>query len=250
MSDTLDRYLDGEIGIGELDPVDRAEARAWEALVVDLRSRGMVRAPRELADRVMRDVLPETAGAGAGTEVPSSASVGEREAPVAADAGPWHWLSGLWRALTWPFRPIRVPVPPALALAAGAALALLVFVWRGERASGGPAGAGGVVHPASLEAPSAASESRVYVELRFKAPGASSVAVAGDFDNWQPTIALRDPDGDGMWTGLVPMSPGVHQYMFVVDGTKWVTDPGALRHVDDGFGHRNAVVAVPAPSGA
>jgi 1,4-alpha-glucan branching enzyme len=154
----------------------------------------------------------------------------------------------VWQAITWPFRPIRVPVPPALALAAGAALALFVFVWRG----GGPTTAGetaaGVVQPASLKAP--AAPTRVYVELRFDAPDASSVAVAGDFTNWQPTLALQDRDGDGVWTGLVPMSPGIHQYMFVIDGTRWVTDPGAARHVDDGFGHRNAVVAVAAPAGA
>jgi 1,4-alpha-glucan branching enzyme len=91
---------------------------------------------------------------------------------------------------------------------------------------------------------------RVYVELQLRAPDAASVSVAGDFTNWKPTIALSDPDGDGVWTGLVPMGPGVHQYMFVVDGTEWVTDPGAERHVDDGFGHRNAVVAVTAPAGA
>jgi hypothetical protein len=52
-----------------------------------------------------------------------------------------------------------------------------------------------------------------------------------------------------VWTGRVPLQPGVHQYMFVIDGTEWVTDPGAERWSDDGFGNRNAVLAV-APPGA
>lgn len=245
MSDILVRYLDGEIGIEELAPEERAEARAWEAMFLDLRSRGAAtRAPAGLADRVMDEIGLETAGRGGAAPVHGAAPE-HAGAPASAEHGGG---SSFWRAVTWPFRPIRVPVPPALALAAGAALALLVFVWRG---SGPPTAAeigSGVVSPATLKAP--AAPARVYIELRFQAPGASSVDVAGDFTNWQPTIALQDPDGDGVWTGLVPMSPGIHQYMFVVDGTRWVTDPGAARHVDDGFGHLNAVVAVPSPAGA
>lgn len=241
MSDLLTRYLDGEIGLDDLDPAERAEAGAWEAMFGDLRSRGTMRAPEGLADRVMTELgLESPARAGRGSAAPV-----HEVAPAPEGHG---GASKVWQAITWPFRPIRVPVPPALALAAGAALALFVFVWRG----GGPptpgASAASVVRPASLEAP--AAPTRVYVELRFDAPDASSVAVAGDFSNWQPTIALQDPDGNGVWTGLVPMSPGIHQYMFVIDGTRWVTDPGAARHVDDGFGHRNAVVAVAAPAGA
>jgi hypothetical protein len=42
----------------------------------------------------------------------------------------------------------------------------------------------------------------------------------------------------------------MHQYMFVIDGSEWVTDPGAERWSDDGFGNRNAVVAVAPPGTA
>jgi hypothetical protein len=35
--------------------------------------------------------------------------------------------------------------------------------------------------------------------------------------------------------------------MFVVDGEVWVTDPRAERYVDDGFGMRNALIAVQPP---
>jgi len=46
----------------------------------------------------------------------------------------------------------------------------------------------------------------------------------------------------------VPVLPGVHEYMFIVNGDTWVTDPRADRYVDDGFGNRNAVLAVASPS--
>ncbi len=90
-----------------------------------------------------------------------------------------------------------------------------------------------------------AARATVYVQFMVQAPGASSVAVAGDFTEWSPQLALEDADGDGVWTGRVPLRPGVHEYMFVVDGSEWMTDPNADRYADDGFGNRNAVLVVP-----
>ena len=86
------------------------------------------------------------------------------------------------------------------------------------------------------------------MQFVFAAENAQSVAVAGDFNQWQPTTGeLRDADGDGVWTALVAVDPGLHKYMFVVDGEEWVTDPRADSYVDDGFGMRNALIAVAAP---
>ena len=72
--------------------------------------------------------------------------------------------------------------------------------------------------------------------------------VGGDFDAWNGSYTLEDPDGDGVWTGRVPVEPGLHSYMFLLDGNEWVTDPRASRYNDDGFGNRNAVLAVAAPT--
>ena len=47
--------------------------------------------------------------------------------------------------------------------------------------------------------------------------------------------------------GLIALRPGMHKYMFVVNGERWVTDPEAERYVDDGFGMRNAVIAITPP---
>jgi len=68
-------------------------------------------------------------------------------------------------------------------------------------------------------------------------PGATSVEVVGSFNNWsRGTLHLNDDDHDGIWHGAVVLPAGAHEYMFVVDGERWVPDPLAGRYVDDGFG--------------
>ena len=47
---------------------------------------------------------------------------------------------------------------------------------------------------------------------------------------------LHDENHDGIWHGAVVLPAGPHEYMFVVDGERWVPDPLAGRYVDDGFG--------------
>lgn len=76
-------------------------------------------------------------------------------------------------------------------------------------------------------------------------PEARSVAVVGPFNDWSPEATpLRDDDRDGVWNADVILPVGQHEYMFVVDGARWVSDPLAGRWVDDGFGRRNALVFV------
>jgi hypothetical protein len=144
----------------------------------------------------------------------------------------------LSRVVGWMLAPRPIRVSPLLvgATATGgvlaAALVTVLLLGRGPA----PAGGGPGVDPV------------VYVEFALDAPEARSVAVAGDFDGWEGSYILNDVDGDGIWTGRVPLEPGVHAYMFLIDGTEWMTDPRAQRYSDDGFGNRNAVLAVAAPS--
>jgi hypothetical protein len=46
------------------------------------------------------------------------------------------------------------------------------------------------------------------------------------------------------WTRVVPLPPGEHLFMYVVDGVRWVTPPLADDFVDDGFGAKNGVIVV------
>ena len=76
-------------------------------------------------------------------------------------------------------------------------------------------------------------------------PGARSVEVVGSFTDWRPgAVVLRDDDHDGIWRASIVLPVGQHEYMFVVDGERWVTDPLAGRYVDDGFGRQNALLFV------
>ncbi|MEK9499459.1 glycoside hydrolase family 13 [Gaopeijia maritima] len=138
--------------------------------------------------------------------------------------------------LAWLTRPRTVRVSPLSAGAlVAAALALVALpIWR----------SGGAPAPDPVDA---APASVVYVQFSLEAPGAQTVAVSGDFNEWSADAVMSDPDGDGVWTLRLPMDPGVHEYMFVIDGERWVTDPLAERTTDDGFGNRNAILAVSLP---
>ncbi|MEK8022620.1 MAG: alpha amylase N-terminal ig-like domain-containing protein [Candidatus Hydrogenedentota bacterium] len=78
----------------------------------------------------------------------------------------------------------------------------------------------------------------------YRRAGASSVAVAGSFNNWSATATpMSDPDGDGAWTADVILPPGNSSYKFVVNGSEWLVDPAATRREPDGFGGDNAIVS-------
>jgi len=85
----------------------------------------------------------------------------------------------------------------------------------------------------------------VQFSLRIGDNKTHTVAIAGDFNNWNPqTNILEDPEGDGVWTGTLRLEPGRYEYMFVMDGEKWLPDPNALRYVKDGFGNKNAILEI------
>ena len=134
----------------------------------------------------------------------------------------------------WLLRPRTIRLSPFTSLAMAAA-AVAVFVLLPNR-------------PPDAQQLGPVAITEILVEFSLEAPGATTVAVAGDFSGWESDFVLDDADGDGIWTGRIPITPGVHQYMFVIDGTDWVTDPGAQRYSDDGFGNRNAVLAVTPPA--
>lgn len=76
-------------------------------------------------------------------------------------------------------------------------------------------------------------------------PEARSVALAGSFNRWSASSHPLAREGSrGMWTVVVPLPPGEHLFMYVVDGTQWISPPLAEDYVDDGFGAKNGVVVV------
>ncbi len=105
--------------------------------------------------------------------------------------------------------------------------------------------AGVSVSCAAVLAPSAPVLTRDGVRFVLAQPNASSVAVAGTFNQWSTSShSLAQDPSSGAWTALVPLPPGEHLFMYVVDGTQWLSPPVAEDYVDDGFGARNGVVVV------
>lgn len=135
------------------------------------------------------------------------------------------------RAWDWATAPRTVRLRPLTgAVLAAAAVGLVLLA----RPTVGPAPAG--VDPAA----------EATTRFVFIAPNAASVAVTGDFVNWDPDgVPLQSPRGDGVWVAEVELTPGVHHYVFVIDGSEWRPDPNATQ-VDDGFGQQNSVLLVPA----
>ena len=85
----------------------------------------------------------------------------------------------------------------------------------------------------------------VQFSLRAGTEQLSTVAVVGDFNGWNPEKhLLQDENKDGIWTATLRLEPGRYEYMFILDGQKWVPDPEAYRYVRDGFGNKNAVIEI------
>jgi Glycogen recognition site of AMP-activated protein kinase len=175
--------------------------------------------PRPLVpDAFVADVLNRTA--------PDSAKQTARE------AGPKQTL----RRLVAPLLAPRVLQWNALQAAGAAAcvVVLAVAMWPATR----PAGTTG------REGTPQRATSPVLVRLVMLQPGARSVQAAGDFNGWDPASTPLEPTTSGAWTVTLRLEPGRYEYMFVVDGERWVADPFAIEQTDDGFGARNAVLDV------
>ena len=76
------------------------------------------------------------------------------------------------------------------------------------------------------------------------APQAASVALVGDFNDWDPTCAPMRAARGGLWATVIPLAPGRYRYAFLVNGVEWRADPGAPAARDDEFGTPSSVVTV------
>lgn len=161
-------------------------------------------------------------------------------AAVRAGRRPAAWR----RALRWLVRPRWVAVTPLEA--AGMAAALVAVALGGAllvRSASRPAPA----EPGAQVAPGPEAHPGQMEVIRFVlvAPGASRVALVGDFNDWDPRAMPLRPAGDGrLWTIEVSLRAGRHEYAFVVNDRQWRVDPTAPRAVANDFGPPNSVIIV------
>ena len=85
----------------------------------------------------------------------------------------------------------------------------------------------------------------VEVRLEFTRPVASTVFVAGTFNEWHPAVTPMIPIAEGRWFKQLRLLPGRYEYCLVVDG-EWMPDPLAAESVPNPFGGLNSVLHVAA----
>jgi len=64
---------------------------------------------------------------------------------------------------------------------------------------------------------------RNLVEFRLYKPGARSISLVGDFNNWNPENDLLGKNRDGIWRLKKRIPAGKYRYKYIVDG-EWVPD--------------------------
>jgi hypothetical protein len=90
------------------------------------------------------------------------------------------------------------------------------------------------------------ARNRVDAAFSLVAPEALSVKLVGDFEGWDPKgIPLRDDDGDGTWTLILPLHKGkTYHYNFLLNEERLIADPASTLRVPDGFGGESSVLRV------
>jgi len=250
--DILRRFLDGELGDSELSEALQlfaADPDLRSLLRFDMSMRQSLsgpssRVPDGFADRVMHSIdaleavnaksTPATQSVNA--PAMESRETGTSESADNPMAGVIEWLSGFFEPRQVAWRPVW-----SAGLALGMLMLVLLSSWTTGLFLQQPA------HEVFVPVTQVAEESadRVLMRFVYVDRDAESVAVAGDFSEWEPiTLTRVNINGDQAWTGLIPLTRGEHRYMFIKDGEEWVTDPFAKTFRDDGFGNRNAVISL------
>ena len=122
----------------------------------------------------------------------------------------------------------RTASASTLATAAGIALLMAVGSQEQRGAASAPGHRAVIIGDSVASVASAIRDTLRIVQFMLTAPAASRVALAGDFNGWDPrAIPLERDRRDGRWAVTLALAPGRHNYAYVVDDTQWVRDPAA-----------------------
>ncbi|MGH7520430.1 MAG: glycogen-binding domain-containing protein [Gemmatimonadales bacterium] len=115
-----------------------------------------------------------------------------------------------------------------------------VRFYSARRALAAPA-APAAPSPQPVLQPLVASRRGDSIVVRFRMPGARTVAIAGNWNSWTPA-PLRGL-GDDIWEATMQLAPGVYHFNLVVDEQEWVV-PGGVATIPDGMGGLLALLNV------
>ena len=80
--------------------------------------------------------------------------------------------------------------------------------------------------------PKAAAPKKVAVEFVADCPLATTVSVAGTFNNWTVDAdMLKKDEKTGLWVAKISLVPGDYEYKFVCDGKNWDAGDNKIKHV-------------------
>jgi 1,4-alpha-glucan branching enzyme len=85
------------------------------------------------------------------------------------------------------------------------------------------------------------------IGVTFEAPAdiqAETVAVVGDFNNWDPNATPMKRKKDGSWSATLRLAPATYRFRYVADGKKFFNDPEADGTEPSGFGEDNCILRV------
>ena len=85
---------------------------------------------------------------------------------------------------------------------------------------------------AATKAPKAAAPKKVAVEFVADCPLATTVSVAGTFNNWTVDADMLKKDKKtGLWVAKISLVPGDYEYKFVCDGKNWDAGDNKIKHL-------------------
>jgi hypothetical protein len=149
----------------------------------------------------------------------------------------------------WILRPWTISVYPLGALAAAAVFFVIALTARREGSTREPVVA---ENPTSVTAPvvpvsnaSVSNDASIRThQFLFADPDAKTVAVIGDFNDWDskrtPMTRVNDA---GLWSVTIPMRVGLHEFQFVVNDSLRFNDPTLPKSKSE-FGTPNSLVTV------
>jgi len=121
-------------------------------------------------------------------------------------------------------------------------LGILGGIWRHTGQGVAAPGATAPMNAKMVSRPQAALGPLAPVTFVFYAPKAKSVSLVGTFNDWNPEKTPMNRGKDGTWSVQVSLPQGRHEYLFLVDGSRYESDPNALELRQDGMGNENAVL--------
>jgi hypothetical protein len=214
MNRRVQRALDGEIALESMEAAELREVEAHRAAIAAALAPLAEETPPDVSAAVMwrvHGLQPEPA---------------RQSAVRLAAAG----IAGRVRgAAAWLLTPQPVRLRPAAVFGVIAMVAAALAL---------------VAPEPETRAAAATGEVQLLVQFRISAEDARQVALVGTFSGWEGhSLEEVSP---GVWSTTLPLSPGLYDYAFVIDGERWQLDPLAPA-VADGFGGANSRIAVLAP---